>query len=44
MDGITLNHDKAGIQEFLKKYLVIEFEVKDLGALRCFFNMEFAKI
>ncbi|KAL6335116.1 hypothetical protein AAG906_027176 [Vitis piasezkii] len=32
-----------GVGKVLKKFLAREFEIKDLGALRYFFGMEFAR-
>ena len=44
VDDMILTHDDIGKLEVLKKYLAREFEVKDLGTLRYFLSMEFARI
>ena len=43
MDDIILTGNDAGELEVLKKFLARKFEIKDLGALRYFLGMEFAR-
>ena len=43
VDGIILIGKDAGKLEVLKNFLAREFEIKDLGALRYFFGMEFMR-
>ena len=43
VDDIILTCDDVGELKVLKKFLARKFEIKDLGALRYFFGMEFAR-
>ena len=43
VDDIILTSDDSLELEKLKKTLTREFEIKDLGPLRYFFGMEFAR-